>query len=126
MNTPHTLIDLEKKFWQSMVDNDPDSAVELLHEPSMMVGSHGAMQFDRAGYRKMADEMKMQVTAFEFSDIHVVFPNDTTGIVTYKVKQSVAERGDAKPKVQVMNDSSTWIQTGKGWQCVMHTETPNS
>ena len=28
-----TLIDLETKFWQSMVDQDTDAALELLSEP---------------------------------------------------------------------------------------------
>jgi hypothetical protein len=25
---------------------------------------------------------------------------------------------------QDMADSSTWVRSGKAWQCVMHTETP--
>jgi len=47
-----TLIDLETKFWQSMVDQDPDTAVSLLSEPALMVSAHGAMKFDHAGYRR--------------------------------------------------------------------------
>ena len=48
-----TLIDLEKKFWQSMVDQDADTAIDMLSEPALMVSSHGAMKFDHAGYRNM-------------------------------------------------------------------------
>ena len=44
-----TLIDLETKFWQSMVDQDTDTAISLLDEPALMVSSHGAMKFDHAG-----------------------------------------------------------------------------
>jgi hypothetical protein len=67
----------------------------------------------------------MVVTSFELSDVEVVFPNDATAIVTYHVKQAVAPRGDGKKATQQeMNDSSTWVKNGKGWQCVMHTETP--
>jgi hypothetical protein len=69
MTTPaRTLIDLEKKFWQSMVDQDADTATRLLCEPAVMVSSHGAMQFDHDGYRKMAEQGAMVLTAFEFSD----------------------------------------------------------
>ena len=57
-----TLIDLENKFWQSMVDQDSDTAVSLLNEPALMVSSHGAMKFDHAGYRKMADQGSMVLT----------------------------------------------------------------
>ena len=90
-----------------------------------MVSTHGAMQFDHAGYRKMAEQGTMVLTSFELSDMEVVFPNETTGILTYRVKQDVVPR-DKKQKGmrQEMNDTSTWIQKGECWQCVMHTETP--
>ena len=120
-----TLIDLENKFWQSMVDQDTDTAISLLDEPALMVSSHGAMKFDHAGYRKMAEQGTMVVTSFELSDIEVVFPNDTTAILSYRVKQGVANRGEAKSKTQQMADTSTWVQSESGdWRCVMHTETP--
>jgi hypothetical protein len=41
-----TLIDHETKFWQSMVNQDTDTALEMLTEPALMVSSHGAMKFD--------------------------------------------------------------------------------
>lgn len=120
----NTLIELEKKFWQSMVDQDPDTAIAMLNEPALMVSSHGAMQFDHAGYRKMAEEGKMVLTSFELSDIDVVFPNDSTAILTYRVKQGMADRGKAESTTEEMNDTSTWVQAGNDWRCVMHTETP--
>jgi len=125
MPTPHqTLIDLETKFWRSLVNQDTDAALEMLSEPALMVSSHGAFKFDHAGYRKMAEQGSMVVTSFELSDLEVVFPNDATAILTYRVKQEVANKEDGDSTEQEMNDTSTWIHTGKGWQCVMHTETP--
>lgn len=119
-----TLIELETRFWQSMVDQDPDTATSMLNEPALMVSSHGAMKFDHAGYRKMAEQGSMVLTSFELSDVEVVFPNDTTAILTYGVKQGVADRGKSKSITQQMADTSTWILTDGGWRCVMHTETP--
>jgi hypothetical protein len=125
MATPSkTLIDLEKKFWQSMVDQDTDAALNMLEEPALMVSSHGAMKFDHAGYRKMAEQGSMVVTSFELSDVQTVFPNDATAILTYRVRQKVAARQGGKSMVQEMNDTSTWVSTPEGWRCVMHTETP--
>ena len=125
MATPtRMLIDLEQKFWQSMVDQNADAATQLLSEPALMVSSHGAMKFDHAGYRKMAEQGTMVVTAFEFSDMQVVFPNEATAILTYRVRQSLSRRDGNQPIVQQMHDSSTWIHTRNGWRCVMHTETP--
>ena len=125
MPTPsETLIDLETKFWQSMVDQDTDTALEMLEEPALMVSSHGAMKFDHATYRKMAEHGSMVVTGFELSNMETVFPNDKTAILTYRVKQEVASRENGKNTEQEMNDTSTWVKTRAGWKCVMHTETP--
>lgn len=123
--TRQTLIDLEKKFWHALVDENVDVATRLLAEPALMVGTHGALKFDRATYRKMAREGPMVVTSFEFSDMQVELPTDAMGILTYCVKQGVAPRRDkAGSTEQVMHDSSTWIRIDGEWQCVMHTETP--
>ena len=120
-----TLIELETKFWQSMVDQDADAALQLLHDPSQMASSHGAMKFDHAGYRKMAEQGARVVTAFTLSDIEVLFPSETTAVITYRVKQTVAAREGAKSgkgTVQDMSDTSTWVYVDKRWQCVLHTE----
>ena len=119
-----TLIDLETKFWQSMVNQDTDTALEMLTEPALMVSSHRAIKFDHAGYRKMAEHGSMVLTSFELSDMEVVFPNDTTAVLTYHVKQATAPRGMGDSTAQEMNDTSTWIQDVTGWRYVMHTETP--
>ena len=127
-NPSETLIGLEKKFWQSMVDEDADTAIDLLCEPALMVSAHGAMQFDHAGYKHMAENGDWILKSFELSDVHVVFPNDNTAVVTYHVKQEVSSRkkGDGSlGSFQEMNDTSTWIRDGKNWKCVVHTETPS-
>jgi len=127
MPTPSkTLIDLENKFWQAIVDQDSDTATDLLTEPALMVSSHGAMKFDHAGYRKMAEQGTMVLTSYKLSDMNVVFPNDSTAVLTYHVKQEVSQRGNGKGTVQEMNDTSTWIKDGDDWRCVVHTETPAS
>ena len=119
-----TLIDLETKFWQSMVDQDTETAVEMISEPALMVTPMGAFKFDRAGYREMAKQAPLVLTSFELSDVQVVFPNDATAVVSYHVKQGVAKRGKGESETQEMNDTTTWVRTGSNWQCVLHTETP--
>ena len=119
-----TLIALEKKFWQSMVDEDPDAAIEMLDEPALMVSAQGALQFNRQQYRKMAEQGPMVVKSFEFSDMQVMYPNDDTALLTYRVKQAIAGREDgAKAIEQEMADSSVWLRKDGEWLCVMHTET---
>src|SRR5215207_6601642 len=115
------IVNLETRFWQSMVDQDADVAVDLLSEPALMVSSHGAMKFDHAAYRKMADQGSMIVESFEFADMQVMLPNPATAILTYRVKQGVMPRGKGERAVEEMNDSSTWVRTDGDWKCVMHT-----
>lgn len=125
MATPReTIIDLENKFWQSMVDQDTDIALEMLTEPALMVSANGAMKFGHSDYRQMAEKGSWVLESFELSDLDVVFPNATTAVATYHVRQKVTPRGKSAATEQEMNDSSTWVKTDDGWKCVMHTETP--
>jgi ketosteroid isomerase-like protein len=127
MQTPaKTLIDLERKFWQSLVDQDTDAALDMLCEPALMVSAHGAMKFDHAGYRRMAEDSGYAVQSYELSNMDVVFPNDETAVVTYRAKQKVSPNGDGQTTELDMNDSSTWIKTRDGWKCAVHTESPTA
>ena len=119
-----TLIEFETNFWQSMVDQNTDAALQLLHDPSMMATAHGAMKFDHAGYRKMAEQGSMVVTAFELGDVEVMFPAETTAVLTYRVKQTLGARDGGQRTTQNMSDTSTWVYLDKRWQCVLHTESP--
>jgi len=122
--TEQNLVDLETRFWQSLVDQDAGIAVGLLSEPALMVSSHGAMKFDHAAYGKMVDQGSMIVISFEFTDMQVMLPKPDIAILTYRVKQGIAMRGKSESTFQEMNDSSTWVRTGSDWKCVMHTESP--
>jgi len=123
----NTIIDLETKFWQSMVDNDTDTALAMLCDTSLMVSSHGAMKFGHEEYRRMAEKGSMVVKSYQLSDLQVVFPNDNTAVLTYHASQTVAPRGKSDGAMtQEMNDTSTWVKDARGWKCVMHTETPAS
>ena len=118
------LIALEKKFWQSMVDEDTETALSMLAEPSMMVSSHGVMKFDHTAYRQMAEHGSKVIKSFELSDMNVMFPTKDTAVITYKAKQAMSTRGKSGQINQEMADSSVWTRNNGKWCCVMHTETP--
>lgn len=122
--TDQQIIDLETRFWQSMVDDDTATAESLMTEPSMLVSGHGAMRFGRADYRRMAKQAPMVVKSFAFSDMQVAFPSEDTAVLSYHVKQGIAPRGTGQVVQQDMLDTSTWVRTPDGWQCALHTETP--
>lgn len=117
------LIELETRFWNSMVENDTDAALALLDQPALMVSAHGAMKFDHDSYRKMAEQGAMVLKSYDLSDVKVMFPTDDLAVLTYKVRQTTAMRKDQKESTQTMADSSTWVKKDGAWKCVMHTET---
>lgn len=118
------LFELEQRFWQSMVDEDTDTALGMLCEPAFMVSPHGSMKFDHAGYRQMAEHGSMLIKSYELRDMDATFPTDDAAILTYKVKQVLSPRGKSQEIEQHMADTSTWIREEGGWRCVMHTEAP--
>lgn len=122
--TVQTLKSLERKFWQSLVDNDADTALAMLSEPSLMVSPQGSMKFDHAAYRRMAETGPVVLNSFELGDIDVVMPTDSIAVLTYDVRQVMAPRGKSAGTPQRMRDTSTWVRMGNNWKCVMHTETP--
>lgn len=119
-----TLIELEKKFWNAIVDEDTDTATGLLTEPAFMVSQHGAFKFDHARYRQMAEQGSMVVKSYELSDMDATFPGPDTAILTYKVRQVLRPREGTDEITQDMTDTSTWVRDGDEWRCAMHTESP--
>lgn len=124
-DTAQHLIELEKKFWQSMVKEDTDVALSMLDQQALMVSQHGSMKFDHMQYRQMAQQGPMVLKDFKLGDIDVLQPTEDMAVLTYRVKQSVAPRGsNGEGTTQEMVDSSTWVRKEDQWQCVAHTETP--
>ena len=115
---------LEKAFWQSMVDGDVKSATAMLTEPAVMVSGHGAIQFDHAGYVKMAADDRMKLVDYTLSKFDVAFPTEDIAIATYHVAQSMERDGKAV-ETQAF-DSSTWVRAGDSWKCVAHSESPQA
>lgn len=117
----HTEIEkLERTFWKSIVDNEPEVATGMLTEPALMVSGHGAMSFDHAGYARMANDEKYKLLDYDISGMEVLFPTDEVAIATYHVHQKMEM--DGKPMEMDAVDSSTWVSVGGEWKCAAHTE----
>lgn len=111
---------LERAFWQSLVDGEPEAASAMLTGTALMVGPHGAMSFDPATYEKMAADPASRVLDYRFSDFGVLFPRDDVAIATYKAWQKFT-RKDGIIEQDVV-DSSTWVRLDGSWKCAAHTE----
>ena len=116
-----TILDLETRFWQSMVDKDAKAAKAMIADECLITGPMGAMKIDPAKYEKMTEEGQWTLDSFELSDSEVIFPSDDVAVVAYKVRQ----KGQMKDKPMDMHcaDSSTWVRDGDAWKCALHNET---
>ena len=60
------VIALEKKFWQSMVDEDTETALSMLAEPSLMISSKGTIKFDHDEFRLVQNSIIVAGLLFIF------------------------------------------------------------
>lgn len=115
-----TIVKLEKTFWKTMVDKDADKAMAMIADECLITGPTGPMRSDPQDYKRMTEQGQWELDDFEFSDIQVIFPQDDTAIIAYKVHQT----GSMKGQKMDLNcaDSSTWVRDGDDWKCALHTE----
>jgi len=111
---------LERRFWQSMVDGQPEVATRMLHEPAVLVSARGANKFDRAQYAQMAQDDRYRLVDFAITGMDVLAPTPDAAIATYSV-HLVAET-EGRRREEDYTDSSTWVKVDGAWQCVLHTE----
>lgn len=122
MTTQDEIMDLERRFWQAVMDMDIDSAVALLDEHSMTVSARGIYYFEPTEYKAMAMDGEARITSFEFSDERVIFPGPDVAIASYKAKQSFTMGG--KNHNMVVYDTTIWVKKRGKWVASAHTETP--
>ena len=116
-----TIEKLETRFWQSMVDKDPETAMALIAEECLIAGPAGTMRITPAQYGEMTEEGAWRLDAFEFDELDVLFPADDVAVVAYKVHQTGEMKGE--PMDLHCADTSTWVKQDGGWKCSAHTET---
>ena len=114
------IVAIETSFWQSMADKDAAKARTMIADEALITGSMGAMKIDPAQYGKMTEDGNWTLKSFDFSDVAVVFANDDTAVIAYKVHQTGDMNG--KPMDMTCADSSTWVRDGASWKCLAHAE----
>ena len=115
------IIDLENRFWQSMKDKNPQTAQAMIADQGLVVGPMGTMRMDPAKYGEMTKQGQWTLNSFKMDAVDVIFPNEDTAIVAYKVHQT----GDIKGQPMDLKcaDSTVWVRDGGAWKVALHTET---
>lgn len=112
---------LEREFWQALVERDVETSTRLLAPEALMVSAHGTLRFDPDQYAKMLTDPKHGLLDYELSDMDVLSAGDDIAIATYRAHQKM--QMDGRVMEQDVVDSSTWVRMDGGWKCVAHTET---
>jgi hypothetical protein len=121
MSDKQTIIDLEKKFWDTMKTQDAETATGMMAPESIVIGPQGVSKISKGDFAKMMEDAKWALEDYKFSDVQVLFPDDDTAVIGYRVHQKGTMNGKAYDLEAA--DSSTWLRNGANWQCVLHTET---
>ena len=117
------LLDVEKRFWDTMKTKDGRTAARMTDDGCIVVGAQGVSAIDDAStMEKLMAEGKWELKRYELDEknTHVRFLSDDVAIVAYKVNERVTVDGKTLPIDA--NDSSVWVRRDGEWLCALHTE----
>lgn len=126
-NESHTqlrdeLMQLERAYWQAIVDHDVEKALSLTDFPCVVVGSQGAATVDREQFQKMMQGTSDRLERFELKDdAEIRMISDDVAALAYGVHEEFTV--DGKPVSMDASDASVWIRRNGRWACAVHTET---
>lgn len=121
MSDNQEIIDLETKFWDTMVSKDADTASAMMAETSIVTGPQGVAEIARGDFGKMMEGSKWTLDSYAFDAVKVIFPTEDTAVIAYTVRQKGTMGG--KPYDMKCADATTWTRDGGHWLCALHTET---
>lgn len=120
MTDKQEIIDLENRFWQTMIDKDVATAAAMITNKSIVTGAQGAATVDQQSFTKMMEGGAWTLESYVFSDVQVEFPTADVAVIGYKVSENLLI--DGKPLKLEAADASTWIRQDGEWRCALHTE----
>jgi uncharacterized protein DUF4440 len=116
------IIDLETRFWQSMVDRDVEKSISMMPEQSVVTGAQGVATLKHDDYRAMSKqgEKLWTLKSFRFDKIQVTFPAENVAVIAYTVTEDMEVEG--KKMTLQAADATTWVRTDGKWLAALHTE----
>jgi len=116
------LLELEKRFWNTMKSKDGKTAGRMTDDGCIVVGAQGVSAIDGAKMEHLMAEGKWKLEQYSFDEknVQVKFINDDVAIVAYKVTEKIVVDGQTLPIDA--NDSSVWVRRNGEWLCALHTE----
>jgi hypothetical protein len=115
------IVELERRYWQALVNGDNDTTVMLSDDPCIVAGAQGISSLDRQALAGMMRQASWKLRRFEIDpDMKVRLIGDDVVVLAYKVREELTVDG-RELKIEA-SDTSTWVRRDGGWRCVLHTE----
>ena len=115
------LLQLERRYWKALQDNDVDTVLGLTDEPCLVTGASGVGNVDRKSYAAMMENATWTIEDFTIGDdAQVRMLGDDAAILAYTVHEEL--KVDGQPVALDAADASTWVRRGERWVCAMHSE----
>ena len=109
-------IEREKTLWQAVQDKKLDVFRKYFADDYRAVYGEGIFNLAQ----EMAAVAKTDLKSFSLADTNVVFPNENTAVLSYKVAAQGTQEG--KDMSGVYYCGSVWHKRGNDWKAVFHTE----
>lgn len=120
-NLDRDLLDLERRYWQALKDNDVDIVRELTDDTCIVTGAQGVAALTRDSLAQMMGEATYELRSFEIGDgVTVQRLGDDVAILAYKVHEELEVDGEIIALDAA--DASTWVRRDGRWRCALHTE----
>jgi uncharacterized protein (TIGR02246 family) len=115
------LLDLEKRYWQALKDNDVEAALELTDEPCIVTGAQGVASIHKDKFAETMRTANFKIEDIYISpDVQVRQLSRDTAVLAYNVHERVTV--DGKSLTVDAADASTWVRRDGRWRCALHTE----
>jgi hypothetical protein len=114
------IIQLEKRYWTALRDQDGDAAARLSGDPCIVAGASGVASLPRRQLEAMLQDPSWKVMDFALSDFQFQRLADDVAVIAYRVTEELVVEGS--PLTLTAVDASTWARQGGEWVCVLHTE----
>jgi ketosteroid isomerase-like protein len=115
------IMELERKYWRALQENDVETAMELTDFPCIVAGPQGVQRFERDAFEEMMSNAPYKIRKVDIGDRPLVrMVSDDCVVVAYKVHEEATVEGKATSLDAA--DSSAWVQRDGQWRCALHSE----
>ena len=116
------IIELEKKYWHGVENNDYETVKNLTSFPCIVAGKNGVQSISEAEFKKMFDSGQTnKIKVLNIYDVKEKLISENTAVIGYYLDFTILDDSQKTPIKCVC--TSTWIKENNKWECVMHTET---